>query len=216
MLTATIAFMDTPAEGAIGGIDATRSCRQDLAKQSLQWWCPTCKSTCDEMFPTGNTPPITTLPPLLPTVDASDDTVNSSTNPATTTTISDNGTNGITVPTETETVSDTPHTLSQPPPPSLYQSNTTEDCQLECTDTGGTSSDATPSVPIDECDTTTVTNDAESGLKPIHMQTASTTTYVDIQIIFLTIIILCMILYKILYRYHSDDVYVFNSTSFKF
>lgn len=197
MLTATISFMETPAEGAIGGIDATRSFRQDLAKQSLKWKCPTCKSTCDELFPD--------------TIVSNDINVTQ-----------DKSTQNTNIPKILGTTVNKDEIL-----PNKVEISDSIDASIKDTiDTTGVNSKDNKQIPFEATqDTTKASSPTVSSAlnsnsnnicetvpisKPIHERIFST-RYVDAQIIFFSILIFFMVLYKILYRYRSDDVYVYDN-----
>jgi ubiquitin-conjugating enzyme E2 J1 len=50
ILEALIAFLPTPADGAIGSLNYTIIERQILAKQSVDYYCPVCQKKCSEML----------------------------------------------------------------------------------------------------------------------------------------------------------------------
>jgi ubiquitin-conjugating enzyme E2 J1 len=51
VLTAIVGFMESPSGGAIGGLDYSKEVRQKLAKESVDWTCPTCKKTNADLLP---------------------------------------------------------------------------------------------------------------------------------------------------------------------
>lgn len=51
ILEALISFLPTPAEGAIGALDWTSKERQRLAKQSVNYFCPTCGCKAIDLLP---------------------------------------------------------------------------------------------------------------------------------------------------------------------
>jgi ubiquitin-conjugating enzyme E2 J1 len=61
ILEALIAFLPTPADGAIGALNYTKEERQKLAKLSTDYYCPVCQKKCSEL--------LQPLPPLPATVD---------------------------------------------------------------------------------------------------------------------------------------------------
>jgi ubiquitin-conjugating enzyme E2 J1 len=52
ILEALIAFLPTPADGAIGSLNYTIVERQSLAKQSVDYFCPVCQKKCSELLQT--------------------------------------------------------------------------------------------------------------------------------------------------------------------
>jgi ubiquitin-conjugating enzyme E2 J1 len=50
ILEALIAFLPTPADGAIGALNYTKEERQKLAKLSTDYYCPVCQKKCSELL----------------------------------------------------------------------------------------------------------------------------------------------------------------------
>jgi ubiquitin-conjugating enzyme E2 J1 len=51
ILEALISFLPTPADGALGALDWSSSERQKLAKQSVNFFCPTCNCCVKDLIP---------------------------------------------------------------------------------------------------------------------------------------------------------------------
>jgi len=56
-LLAIIGFMPSPAQGTIGSLDYTPEERQDLARKSLSWRCPSCGQIASLLAPPGEEAP---------------------------------------------------------------------------------------------------------------------------------------------------------------
>lgn len=56
-LLAIIGFMPSPAQGTIGSLDYTPEERQDLARKSLTWRCPSCGQIAPLLAPPGEEAP---------------------------------------------------------------------------------------------------------------------------------------------------------------